>query len=191
LDVSAEYRGLMDCWCWKPKLAAEYIAYSGDSGNEGTATNPREFGTYRGWDRMFRGKYDSAIREWVGTYYATYAYPANAFTKQTVEDASYTNQNQVIFLGSLQPMDCLTLKGNYNMFWTFSDYQVTWPVPGSGDRRGGYIGSELDLQAIWDYTEDVSFGVLAAWFFPGSDVYDTQNVGAAASDIVGTVKVSF
>jgi hypothetical protein len=56
--------------------------------------------------------------------------------------------------------------------------------------RGGFIGNELDVQAIWDYTEDVSFGLLMGWFMPNGDVYYGGN-NDTASDIVGTVKVSF
>jgi hypothetical protein len=193
MDASAEYRGLMDCWCWKPKGAVEFILYSGDqrsanrNGPAGNTALAGTQGTFYGWDPMFRGKFDSAIREFVGWYYATYDYPAMPLSLQSVPDASYTNQEQLIFSGSLQPMDCLTLKGNYNMFWTYTNYVRSF----SSDTRGGWIGSELDLQAIWDYTEDVSFGVLAAWFYPGSDAYDSQNIGGVPTDIVGTVKVSF
>jgi len=113
LDVAAEYRGLMNCWAWKPKAGIEYILYSGDA----NSTNPNNTqASYGGWDRMFRGKYDSAIREWVGTYYASYDYEARSNMLPSCSDASYTNQSQLIFSGSLQPMDCLTLKGNWNLF---------------------------------------------------------------------------
>jgi hypothetical protein len=201
LDVSAEYRGLMDCWSWKPKAAVEYILYSGDKTSEDLAYN--DTNAYTGWDRMFRGKYDSAIREWVGTYYASYDYYARSQWIPSCQDASFTNQSQLIFSGSLQPMDCLTLKGNWNLFWTVEDY-VVWPnmspfvanaqqANGSAQsalKRGGLIGNEIDVQAIWDYTEDVSFGLLCGWFMPNGDVYYAGN-NDTASDIVGTVKVSF
>jgi hypothetical protein len=195
LDVAAEYRGLMDCWAWKPKAGIEYILYSGNKDDENLANNNTN--AYTGWDRMFRGKYDSAIREWVGTYYASYDYGPRSNSLPSCADASFTNQSQLIFSGSLQPMDCLTLKGNWNLFWTVEDY-VTWPnVPAQqagsfsqGQKRGGLIGNELDVQAIWDYTEDVSFGLLMGWFMPNGDVYYAGN-NDTASDIVGTVKVSF
>jgi len=191
LDVSAEYRGLMDCWAWKPKGAVEYILYSGDNGS---VDLPNEQSTYNGWDRMFRGKYDSAIREWMGTYYANYDYQPRPNNAQVSADASYTNQSQLIFSGSLQPMDCLTLKGNWNLFWTLEKYSIEdLSVPGGIPNRdgpnSGFIGQEVDLQAIWDYTEDVSFGLLMAYYMPNYDCY--QDGADSASDIVGTVKVSF
>lgn len=186
-DVAAEYRGLMDRFCWKPKLGIEYIFYSGEETNANFNTNS---GVYRGWDPMFRGKYDSAIREFVGQYYATYDFNG-VVGNPTWQDASFTNQNQLIFSGSLQPMDSVTLKGNANLFWLNEPILLsTPPAPGVNNNLvKGYIGTEFDFQAIWDYTEDVSFGLLAAWFIPGADVY--TNANSTAQDIVGTCKVSF
>ncbi len=189
LDVSGEYRGFMEKFAWKPKIGAEYIFYSGEqtNTNDNTAT-----GVYHGWDPMFRGKYDSAIREFVGTYYTSYDYRTFNTGYPSAPDASFTNQNQMVFSGSLQPMESVLIKGNANMFWLNEGILAQNP----GIRQGvgndivkGYIGTEFDVQAIWDYTEDVSFGLLAAWFVPGSEVY--QNADKTASDIVGTCKVSF
>jgi len=183
LDLSAEWRYLADRFSWKPKLGVEYILYSGE---EASANPNLASGTYNGWDPMFRGKFDSAIREFVGSYYASYDYQGAANRIPSTQDASFTNQQQMIFSGSVQPIESLTLKGNANLFWTVEDYiradNTTF--------NGGYIGTEFDLQAIWDYTEDVSFGLLCAWFMPyGSDIY--YNADKVASDVVGTVKVSF
>ena len=143
---------------------------------------------------MFRGKFDSAIREFVGTYYATYQYQSQANDVPSVADASFTNQSQVIFSGTIQPMDCLSLKGNYNLFWVMEPYnqRSSAAVLGGASQNdsSGFIGQEVDIQAIWDYTEDVSFGLLMGWFMPNADTYQNNN-NAIASDIVGTVKVSF
>ena len=132
---------------------------------------------------MYRGKFDSAIREFVGKYYYTGRYPARANYVQSAADASFTNQHQVIFLGSIEPIESLTLKANYNLFWNQKKYDV------SVDKSKGFIGQEIDLQANWDYTEDVSFGLLAGWFFPGEVYYD--NMDDVATDVVGSVTVSF
>ncbi|MBN1527328.1 MAG: alginate export family protein [Candidatus Omnitrophica bacterium] len=182
LDIAAEWRVFQDRYAWKPKLAAEYIMYSGSS-DEQVVNNAT--GTWHGWDRMFRGKYDSAIREWVGTYYASYDYPARANYINSCADASYTNQHQVAFTGSIQPVESLTLQAKYLLFWTYADYLYN---VGDNIHNGGFIGQEVDLTADWDYTEDVSFGLLGAFFVPG-DVY--VNADKTATDVVGTVKVSF
>lgn len=186
-DVSGEYRGLMEKMCWKPKLGLEYVFYSGEQTD---SNNNNSTGVYRGWDPMFRGKYDSAIREFMGTYYTSYDYAPQAQGIPSSPDASFTNQNQFIFSGSLQPMDSVTLKGNANLFWLNEPILATYDGnPANNTWNKGYIGTEFDGQIIWDYTEDVSFGLLAAWFVPNYDVY--QNASATASDVVATCKVSF
>jgi hypothetical protein len=180
LDISGEWRYWTDKFAWKPKLGIEYVLYSGHEDEYSVATAA---GTYTGWDGMYRGKFDSAIREFVGKFYGTGRYPARTNVVQTYADASFTNQHQIVFLGSLQPLESLTLKGNYNLFWNMDKYDV------SDTKSKGFVGQEIDLTANWDYTEDVSFGVLAAWFVPGK-VYD-QGKDDVATDLVGTVKVSF
>jgi hypothetical protein len=180
IDVGGEWRYLAEKFSWKPKVGAEYIFYSG---NEPESNPDIASGDYYGWNPMYRGKFDSAIREFVGRWYATARYPARANYTQSCADASFTNQHQVVFKGSLQPIESLTLNANYNLFWNQEDYDV------ANSKSGGFIGQEVDLQATWDYTEDVSFNVLAAWFIPGEVYYD--NLSDAATDLVGSVKVSF
>lgn len=179
-DISAEWRYWVDRFAWKPKIGVEYIWYSGNQAEDNPAAAN---GTYEGWDGMYRGKFDSAIREFVGKYYFSARYPARANFVQSAADASFTNQHQVIFLGSLQPIESLTLKGNYNLFWNQERFDA------NVSKTNGFVGQEIDLQANWDYTEDVSFGVLAGWFFPGEVYYDGQD--DIATDLVGSVKVSF
>lgn len=180
LDVSGELRYFTDKLSWKPKIGVEYIWYSGNEPEDNPAVAS---GTYQGWDMMYRGKFDSAIREYVGRFYTSARYPVRPTQLTSNADASFTNQHQVIFLGSLQPVDSLMLKANYNLFWNQHKYV------GNQDKSGGFVGQEIDLNAIWDYTEDVSFGILAAWFVPGEVYYDGLN--EVATDIVGSVKVSF
>ena len=190
LDVGGELRYFVDKFAWKPKFGAEYILYSGNQseGNERYAN-----GTYTGWDMMYRGKFDSAIREYMGRFYSSYDYQPRPDFYYTNADASYTNQNQVIFMASATPIENLTLKANYNLFWTMTDYLADSIDPNGStvvqkNKSGGFIGQEVDLTATWDYTEDVSFNVLGAFFLPG-EVYN--NADRAATDLVGSVKVNF
>lgn len=180
IDASGEWRYLAEKFAWKPKLGAEYIWYSG---NEAEDDPVNAAGDWNGWDPMYRGKVDSSIREWEGRFYASSRYPARANYLTSTADASFSNQHQVIFMGSIQPIDSLLLKANYNLFWNQEDYVI------ATSKSGGFVGQEIDLTANWDYTEDVSFGLLAGWFVPGEVYYDGQN--DVATDIVGTVKVSF
>ena len=180
LDVGAECRYFTDKWAWKPKLGFEYIWYSGNQDEGGLAASGS--GQYHGWDPMFRGKSDSLIREFTGRYYFSQDYPFDVVRYYNSADNSFQNQHQVIFSGSVQPMDSLKLTGNLNLFWNQFAYRQ------NDTRTQGYVGTELDLGASWDYTEDVSFGLAAGWFKPG-EVYKTG--GDPATDVVGTVKVSF
>lgn len=196
LDISAEVRYFTDKYAWKPKFGAEYIIYSG---NKPEANPIAASGTYTGWDPMYRGKYDSAIREFVGKFYSTTRYPIRPTYVQSVADDSRTNQNQIIFMGSVQPIDSVTLKANYNLFWNQEAYLDTPPIATRGngfDKTQGWVGQEIDLSANWDYTEDVSFNLLAGWFVPGTVYYSGQlpvqsGSKATATDVVGSVKVSF
>ena len=199
LDVSGELRYFTDKSAWKPKLGVEYIYYSGakpESSTNDVNGYIRDDSTYTGWDMMYRGKFDSAIREYIGRFYSTQRYAPNtpAGTNTNVgaqcPDASYTNQSQLIFMGSIQPVESLTLKANYNLFWNLQPYLGDISTNDKNTSQG-FVGQEIDLSANWDYTEDVSFGVLAAWFVPG-EVYDYNgNKATTATDLVGTVKVSF
>ena len=193
LDVSGEVRYFTDKCAWKPKLGAEYVLYSGAdpvSSTQDPGGYRQDDKVYTGWDPMYRGKFDSAIREFVGKFYQTVRYPQVAAGTLSSPDDSRTNQSQLIFSGSVQPIESLTLKANYNLFWNLRPYLGDTSV-NNENKSQGFVGQEIDLQANWDYTEDVSFGILAGWFLPG-EVYDYNGYKAnVASDLVGTVKVSF
>ena len=186
LDFGGELR-YFEKYAWKPKLGVEYVLYSGNMAEDNPATAA---GTYTGWDSMYRGKFDSAIREFVGKFYASEEYSSRPNYLQSTADSSLTNQSQVIFSGSVRPVESVLVKANYNLFWTMEDYMHNdSPANTSAaDKTGGFIGQEVDLQANWDYTEDVSFGILGAFFVPG-EVYRQDN--KTATDLVGTVKVNF
>jgi hypothetical protein len=179
IDASLECRYLTDKFSWKPKLGAEFIWYSGQEDENATTAA----GNYYGWDPMYRGKFDSAIREFVGRFYQTGRYGVTGTQLVTCRDASFTNQYQVVFLGSIQPIDSLNIKANYNLFWNQERFDV------ADSKSKGFVGQEVDISTTWDYTEDVSFGLLMGWFVPGT-VYD-GGMDHVATDIVADVKVSF
>ncbi len=180
IDAMVETRVFQEDYAWRPVLGVEYILYSGqsDQGNVDATTS----GSYRGWDPMYRGKFDTAIREFQGSFYNT---------SQNITPGT-TNQHQVLFRGTIEPMDSVTVEGVYGLFWLYSQYardQVNEPT-----NKNMFLGQEIDVNVLWDYTEDVQFGLLTAWFFPGSAFSsDVQGQGkrAAATSMVGTVKLSF
>lgn len=184
VDVSAECRVFADQYAWKPVLAAEYIYYSGDrhaADLDSNAGKGEVSGTNSGWDPMYRGKFDTAYREFVGKYNVTKLFPARARFYQSYADSSFTNQHQALLNTQIMPTDSLTCNGVLGFFWLDEDISQTY--------TDDYIGTELDLVLSWDYTEDVTFGLLGAWFFAG-DLYDNDEDNVA-TDIVGTVSLSF
>lgn len=192
VDAMIECRHFQQQYSWKPKMGVEYVFYSGNK-NIADET-PYSTGTYTGWDVMYRGKTFSAIREWQGVYYLTHQDMNNM--RQDVAsvypDSSLSNQHQVVVSGQIQPTDTLTLDCRYINFWQqYETYHIDVNSAPMGQRikDSKYLGSEIDLSAKWDYTEDVSFGLLAAWYFPGSHYYHQSD--DIAQDIVGSVKLSF
>ena len=169
LDIMLECRAWQDDMAWRPVVGVEYIFYSGekDLGNQTVAST----GDFEGWDPMFRGKFDTAIREWQNVYYPT----AQASTP------SFTNQHQVLVRGTVEPTDSLTFNAVYAHFWLAEQFSTA--------NTKNNIGDEVDLQLTWDYTEDVSFGLLTAWFIPGDFFQDERD--DVATDIVATAKLSF
>lgn len=187
LDVSAECRYWRDSFEWKPVISAEYVYYSGDRHAQDVdvaAPNPGSLasigGIYTGWDPMYRGKFDTAYREFIGRYYATLEFPARANYVQSFADASFTNQHQALLRASLQPTDSLTCDGVVGFFWL--DEKI------SSVRTDEYVGTEFDVILSWDYTEDVTFGLLGAWFLPG-DLYEDDD--KIATDVVASVTLGF
>ena len=132
---------------------------------------------------MYRGKFDSAIREFQNVYYATAQREANAASTVIDQDSGASNEQQFIIMGSVKPMNSVKLDGRYAWF------RAAQKITTASGTRSKDLGSELDLTLTYDYTEDVSFGLLAGWFFPGK--YWISGQDDIATDIVGTVKVAF
>jgi len=51
------------------------------------------------------------------------------------------------------------------------------------------LGHEVDLDVVYDYTEDVKIGASLGWFFPGN-VFTSANDDAASQALVNA-KVTF
>ena len=152
-----------------PKLGAEWIFWSGKDSD----------GAVGGWDPIARSYFTSAIREFQTASGAGGFY----ITDQAGDTSAATNQHQLSAYGSLQPLEDLTVAPRLSFFWL-----DVGAVQADG-KRDYYVGSELDTQVTYNYTEDVQFGFLYAVFFPG-DVYHagTDN---AAQQLVTSVSVKF
>jgi len=144
--------------------------------------------TYTGWDPMFENQ--------------KYGDMANAQFGQS-------NARLVGGMASVKPMDDITLQGEYYAYWWDKKFVDNSTIPGNIVGKGGianvrsysytmrnkrFAGQEIDLKAIYDYTEDVQFSLLAGWFLPGNSFNNTGNATGnsnMASELIGSMKVTF
>ena len=170
-DVFGTYR-----WdnVWKPELTLEYVSFSGET-DLGTGSS-QEYGA---WNGLYRGRFWTAYADFREFVYAT---------SDAGDQAATTNSQFIQVKGAMKPLEDLLLEASFTYLWNDEDIHVVSTDPNSGS-RSDEIGWEIDLQATYDYTEDVSFGFLAGWFVPG-DFYQSPN-DATATDLVGSVKVTF
>lgn len=84
--------------------------------------------------------------------------------------------------GSMKPMEDVILNADYY------NYRYAQKAAAASTTRKGKkdAGDEVDLSLVYNYTEDVSFGLLGAMFWPG-DYVD----GKTATEVLGSMKVTF
>jgi hypothetical protein len=133
---------------------------------------------YRGWDPMFED-------QGAGTL-------SNKISAQSNSQTFNVN-------GSIKPTDDLTATLNYyyimlNQPYTSAASAVTLSgVLGDptykmkGDKK--YFASEVDLALVYDYTEDVQFGLDICNFIPGSAFAKSNR--KIANQLIGSMKVTF
>ena len=97
---------------WKPALGVEWLALSGEKDiNSSDGGN-----TWQGWDAMYRGKFDTAIRDFQNYLYATRARVGNV-NGVWDQDSGMSNQNSLLIKGSVIPAEDFTVEGTYGHFW--------------------------------------------------------------------------
>ncbi len=162
LDLFGTYR--FD-YTWKPELTLEYVVFSGEP--DVTAGSTQSYGA---WNALYRGKFWTAYADFREFTYAT---------SDPNDQAGSTNVEFIQLAGTMKPLQDLLLYGGLTFLRNNESI-----LAASTD-----IGYEADVQATYDYTEDVSFSVLAAWFVPGG-YYASPN-DKTASELVSSVKVAF
>ncbi len=161
-------------YTWKPEVTLEYVLFSGESDMSSTSTQ-----SYGAWNGLYRGKFWTAYGDFREFVYGT---------TDPVDQPATTNQQFIHGKASMKPLDDLLIEASLTYFWNDADVNTTASNPTSPVRSDD-IGWEVDLQAVYDYTEDVSFGIVAGWFVPG-DFYSNPN-DETATDVVSSVKVTF
>jgi hypothetical protein len=153
-----------------PQIGASYTYLSG---GENTSRNG-------GWDSMF---YDQALNN------ITYAI------------LPFTNMNVFNLKASAKPVEDVTLSlnyGYYNLAKAEAGATITSPSAYDGSSSHPYLsatttgkshlGDAIDITAVYDYTEDVQFGLTGGWFRPG-DAFATEK--RDATQLIGSMKVTF
>ena len=153
-----------------PSLGLVYLYMSGEKDGDQTGL------TYRGWDPMF-------IDQGVGTI-------INAIQASS-------NCHVVNLTGSIKPKEDLTAKVSYfyvlldKPFLNNTSHQLTGIVtmPSYTMTDKDHIGDEVDVELMYDYTEDVQLGLNAGVFMPGN-AFDQTN-DRNAYQVIGSMKVTF
>ena len=169
-DIFGTYRW---DYTWKPEVTVEYVLFSGESDLSATTSD------YGAWNALYRGKFWTAYSDFREFQFGT---------GDAVDQPGSTNVQFIQVKGALKPMEDLLLEASFTYLWNDAPVHT---VPGvqTSPTRSDEIGWEIDTQATYDYTEDVSFGLLMGWFVPGSFYVAPNN--QTAQDIVASVKVTF
>ncbi len=164
----------------KPVLGYEFTFASGDE----TSTSPNVDEDYTGWDPMFENqaapKIYNALFKQTNTFVNTVsltAYPIeDLMTKLSISKLTLHKEVNA------------ELDGGSAAFPIYQPDNSSQNVLANWDKKD--LGMEIDLEAAYAYTEDVSFGVNFGWFEPGQ-VFDKTKNGDAAKQALFNVKVGF
>jgi hypothetical protein len=170
LDLGAEY-SFTDIK-WTPKLGAEYLYLSGENPNSVS-------GEWKGWDPVYRGKFDNYIADFRNITKTTAFDDANSVNANGTNNGT-TNEQQIAVIGALNPMTDVKVDARY-AYLLFNELPIA--------NRSDKLGQEIDAKVTYDYTDDVSFVVAGGIFVPGS--YYPNDQDENAGQLIASVKVDF
>jgi len=176
IEANAEYRFMTK---YNPVLGLNYVYLSGNDDVGGNGGGDKNLNA---WDPMFE---DQSIGEIMNIL----------FVNSNVQGARVS--------GSMMPREDITLGLSYswlrlaNKLTEADIYGTTYsPLLGRYNANNydfnnleGYLGSEVDAFATYDYTEDVQLKLTGAWFMPGDFFADTNN--DVAYSVRGGVNLNF
>jgi hypothetical protein len=165
---------------WSPTVGGEWIWYSGDDSEVGSAGS-----AIGGWDPVYRGRFSSLLREFqaAGFYVPAQSGATVGGTFAGVTNST-TNQHTFALHGTVKPIEDLTIDNRFS--WFLADKGIR---PTATAKRYHYFGGEWDVQANYDYTDDVKIGAVWGIFMPGNvfrSPYDET-----AQELVTSVSVKF
>lgn len=169
-------------WKYEPTMGLIYSYFSGDANRDALANAPNSDKTYHAWDPMFENQTSGHI--------------INALFPQS-------NAHNFNLMGKMSPMEDVWIQLDYVYLIAAKASSQSGPMnmndyDGTGYRWvGGKVGlgQELDVNLVYNYTEDVQLGLLCGWFMPGSAIAKKEIGGfdqrEIATEAIASCKVSF
>ena len=169
-------------WKCDPTIGMIYSYFSGDADRGAAYTGQDK--TYHAWDPMFENQTSGHI--------------INALFPQT-------NVHNIDLMAKLSPMEDVWVQADYVYLLMAKASAITGALnmsdyDGSGNtflKDKQSLGQEFDLNILYNYTEDVQFGLLAGWFWPGKAYAktDSGNTGLdqrkTATEAIASCRVVF
>lgn len=166
-------------WKYEPVFGLVYSYFSGDANRAGNDADK----DYRAWDPMFENQTNGSI--------------INALFPQS-------NCHNIDVSARFTPIEDLTIKAEYVYLMLAKESALSGPMDMNDyDGAAGYtyqadkkpLAQEVDVNLVYDYTEDVQLGLLAGWLWPGKAIAKTTagdvKQRSTASEAIATVKVAF
>ena len=143
---------------WTPTTGLGWVYYSGGPHHEAgeiVGDVQDRSGNFTAWDPMYRGSFTTYIQDFLAGNDA-----ANLYATFDANDSAANTNRQLLYGDfSLNPIQDVTLWARYTHAWF-----ARTPVAG----RSTNAGDEVDAKVVYNYTDDVQFGLFTGVFFPGT-----------------------
>jgi hypothetical protein len=153
---------------WSPNLGLMFTILSGDR---------RDNGKYTFWNPMFEDQVPNDI--------------VNAILP-------FTNCVAINAKASIQPAEDVKITGIYGYYQLAKEMSRNNGIPSIYGNAGFYttsdekdLGHALDLIGTYDYTEDVQLGLAFGYFDPGDAFNKGDGYKQSATQLIGSMKVTF
>ena len=166
-------------WKYNPTIGMIYSYFSGDA-DRNSATTPLGK-KYHAWDPMFENQTSGHIINAI--YPMSNTHNINArLTMSPIEDIVVQYDYVYLLMAKASANNGASNMGDYD---------------GAGNLFAANkisLGQEFDANLLYNYTEDVQFGLLAGWFWPGS-AYDKNGTDVdqrvTATEMIASCSVKF
>ena len=172
-------------WKYEPTFGLIYSYFSGDANRDALLNAPALGKNYHAWDPMFENQVNGHIIN--ALFPQSNAHNIDVMAKFSPIEDVWVQMDYVYLLMA----KASSQSGLANM----NDYDGTGNAFNAGER---HLGQEIDINLVYNYTEDVQFGLLCGWFFPGKAYASQSDQGRdgdkqkqVATEAIASCKVSF